>query len=590
MRLLALVILFLFPSAVLAQGVDDPRFHGTWHGTLDTGGPQLRLELEIGPEASALISLDQGNARIAASAATLDGDALAMAFAPTLITMELALTNPDTLSGTFIQGQGRLPITLVRGPTPYAAPPEANPSLDVNLMDGYWVGTVHFNTAAMPMHMEMGFHIDTETQTARGYTFLGGGELVNSHLSFIGHIAQARIGDSENQEENSTMEFALADAETLLVNWALPESQGADASEHLREFSESIEIQESVFQRASDEQRRLIDGLISRAAYDLAASDRIDHEFEVESGSVALTGTLRLPEGDGPAPAILLLNGSGPQDRDATIAGHRVFGVLADTLAERGIASLRLDDRGVGGSDAVAPDSPYDLAEDAAAALRALRADPGVSGECAAILGHSEGGLIAFLAAEEAHPAYIITLAGMAGTMAETLYEQSEALILAAGGGPAGADANRVLQDAMFAVMRTTPAEEAPAALEAALIERGFPEDGARQQGAIWGQPYALAGLDLDPSEAMAAYDGPVHAFFGERDLQVLPEPNAARIREARGDLPTEVTVIDGVSHLFQDAETGLPDEYASAPHAMAPRALEAIADAAEALIGQACN
>lgn len=315
-----------------------------------------------------------------------------------------------------------------------------------------------------------------------------------------------------------------------------------------------------------------------------------DIDVHVASGNVSLAGSLRLPDGDGPFPSLLLLNGSGSQDRDATVAGHRVFGVLADALAERGIASLRLDDRGIGGSDAVAPASPYDLADDAAAALAFLEDRSETRPGCTAILGHSEGGLVAFLAAQEQRPAYLITLAGMAGTMADTLYEQSEALILAAGAGQSGADANRALQDAIFAVMRTTSAEEAPSAIAAALIERGFPEDAARQQGAIWGQAYAIAALDLDPSEAIAAYDGPVHAFFGERDLQVLPEPNAARIRDARGDLPTEITIIEGVSHLFQDAQTGLPDEYASAPHPMAPRALDAIAAGAEALIGEACD
>jgi len=588
--ILSLLITLMSGAVAHAQGVDDARFHGVWHGTLDTGGPQLRLELEIASNSSVMTSLDQGNAQIPASAATLEGDALALAFAPTLITIQVALTDADTLSGTFIQGQGQLPIMLVRGSTPFEAPPEADPDLDVNLMDGYWIGTVYFNTAAMPMHMEMGFYIDTETRTVRGYTLLGGGELVNSHLSFNDYTAQARVGDSENREENSTMEFALADAETLLVKWSLPESQGVDASESLREFSESLEIQESVFRRAGDEQRRMIDGLISRAAYDAAASDRIDHEFEVESGGVALTGTLRLPEGEGAAPAILLLNGSGAQDRDSSIAGHRVFGVLADALAARGIASLRLDDRGVGGSDAVAPTSPYDLASDAAAALRTLRADAGINGRCTAILGHSEGGLIAFLAADATEPDFIITLAGMHGTMADTLYEQSEAIIMASGGGQAGADANRALQTAMFEVMRTAPEGEVADAMIAALTERGFPEEAAHQQAAIWAQPYAVAALDLDPAEAMAGYHGPVHAFFGSRDLQVLAQPNSERLLAARDGLPTEITVIEGVNHLFQDAQTGLPAEYASAPHAMSPDSLTAIADAAEALIEQVCR
>ena len=313
-------------------------------------------------------------------------------------------------------------------------------------------------------------------------------------------------------------------------------------------------------------------------------------DFIVRSGDVRLAGTLQLPEGDGPFPAILLLNGSGTQDRDAAIAGQRPFAALADSLAERGIASLRLDDRGIGGSDAVAPDSPHDLADDAAAALAALRGAAGIDAACTGMLGHSEGGMIAFLAAQEADPAFILTLAGMHMPMAQTLYDQSEAIILASGGTQAQADRNHVLQTAMFEVMRDDSVDDYPAALTDALVALGFPEGQARQQGAIWGQDYAIAALDLDPAPAMAAFEGPVHAFFGDLDLQVLAEPQSRALVAARPGLPTRSTLLGGVNHLFQTAETGLPQEYATAEHAMAPEALTAIGEAAEALITQACE
>lgn len=439
---LILAMIWLAPAG-LAQGVGESRFHGVWRGTLDTGGPQLRLELDITAEGSVLTSLDQGNAEIPASAAGVEGDVLTLGFAPAPITIALTLTGPDTLEGSFSQGPGTLPLTLARGAAPEESPVETTgQDIDVSIM----------------------------------------------------------------------------------------------------------------------------------------------------SGGVVLAGALRRPPDVELPPVMLLLNGSGPQDRDATVAGHRVFGVLANALAERGIASLRLDDRGVGGSSAIAPDGPADLAADAAAAMAFLRGRGDLDTGCLAILGHSEGGLIAFLAAADADPAFILALAGPAGTMRDILYEQSEAIILAAGAGQAAADANRALQEAMFDIMADPEIADHGAAITAALIERGFPADAARQQGAMWGQGFALASLDLDPAEAMAAYDGPVHAFFGERDLQVLAEPNAARLLAARDGLPTGITVIEGVNHLFQDAGTGLPQEYAMAPHAMSPRALDAIADAAEALIAQSCR
>lgn len=313
-------------------------------------------------------------------------------------------------------------------------------------------------------------------------------------------------------------------------------------------------------------------------------------DFIVMSGDVRLAGTLLLPDGDGPFPAVLLLNGSGSQDRDSTVAGQPVFGVLAEALAERGIASLRLDDRGIGGSDLVAPISPDDLAEDAVAAMAALRAADGINASCTGLLGHSEGAMLAFLAAGEADPAFILTLAGMHMTMAETMIDQSEAIILAAGGTQAQADQNRALQEAIFAIMRDDTIDDHMAAMHAALVELGLPEGPAYQQAEIWSQAYARAALDLDTADQMAAYDGPVHAFFGGVDLQVLAGPQSAALLEARAGQLTETSVIPGVNHLFQQAESGLPQEYLNAPHAMAPEALSAIGEGAEALIAQACE
>jgi pimeloyl-ACP methyl ester carboxylesterase len=417
-------------------------YEGDWSGVLDVGSAQLRLVLEVRGDEAALISLDQGGARMPLEVTQRDADAFAGTIASVGASMVLEPIHPDTLSGTFSQGGGTFELTLER------------------------------DLAAAP----------------------------------------------------------------------LPD-----------------------------------------------AGEAVD-DFIVMSGDVRLAGTLDIP-GDGSAyPALLLLNGSGSQDRNSTVAGQPVFEALADALAARGIATLRLDDRGVGGSDLVVPATPHDLADDAVAAMGSLQEAQGIDAQCVGLLGHSEGGLIAFLAADAANPAFIISLAGMHGTMAETLYEQSEALFLASGAGQAAADQNRALQDAMFAVMRDDNVEDYPAALTDALVALGFPEDAAAQQGAIWGQDYAIAALDLDPANAMRGYAGPVHGFFGERDLQVLAGPQSTHLLAAREGLPTQITVVPGVNHLFQDAATGLPQEYGNAPHAMSPDALDLITDAAEDLIAQACE
>lgn len=312
----------------------------------------------------------------------------------------------------------------------------------------------------------------------------------------------------------------------------------------------------------------------------------------INAGPVRLAGVLRTPSADGavagPFPGVVILSGSGPQDRDGMIAGQPVYAALAEGLAQAGIASLRLDDRGVGMSTGPAPRAPADLASDAAAALAYLRTQADIT--CAGFAGHSEGALLALLATPEAEPAFIVSLAGMHLSMEETLIGQSEAIIRASGGSDAQIAANRGLQEAVFEVFRAYEAgDDLRAELEAALIEAGAPAAVAAQQAAIWGQPYAAASFGVDPGAAASAYDGPLLALFAGNDTQVLPGPNSAALDAARAGKPTEIRAISGVNHLFQESETGAPSEYGTAGHAMAPAALQQIGDAVSALAGRAC-
>ena len=117
-----------------------------------------------------------------------------------------------------------------------------------------------------------------------------------------------------------------------------------------------------------------------------------------------------------------------------------------------------------------------------------------------------------------------------------------------------------------------------------------MPERMARQQGAMWGQPYAVAMFAGDPEAAAAAFDAPVLALFGENDLQVLPENAQAALMEARGDHPTRTVIVPGVDHIFEDSETGLPNEYGLAGHALSPTAQAILVEETRALIDQACT
>lgn len=312
-----------------------------------------------------------------------------------------------------------------------------------------------------------------------------------------------------------------------------------------------------------------------------------DVDITVTNGDVVLAGSLRLPETGGPFPAFVLLTGTGPQDRDETIAGRPVFAALASALAEQGIASLRLDDRGVGesGGDFAAA-TPQIFAGDAAAALAVLRARPEIDAGRVGLLGHSEGSVTAFLAARSADADFILTLAGMTSRADQVLFEQGEAIVRAGGGGDEAVGRTRAIQEEIIELARTTPVAQLPAEIEAAMLARGQSEQMARAKAQTWGLPWFPALLEIDTPALIDAYDGPVTALYAEHDLQVLPGPQSAVAREALSDNPhARVETVPGVNHLFQDSETGRMEEYQSAPHAMSPRALDIIGRAAAELV-----
>ncbi len=311
---------------------------------------------------------------------------------------------------------------------------------------------------------------------------------------------------------------------------------------------------------------------------------------------VTLAGTFVRPPGAGPFPAVLLLSGSGAQDRDESLFGHRPFAVLADHLARQGIASLRLDDRGEGASTGDYDTTTIaDLTSDAAAALAALRAMPGVA--TAGIVGHSLGGLVAPRVAEadflvllaapavkgsELYPLQIERLTRTATAQADSATSVTAALAFSA----AVRAAMRPLLDAPTAPDSTLQAPM-EAAFNTALLE--VPTS-ARQAVGLAGPQYVqirrqivagmlsneLRGILLsDPTAALAAIRVPTLALYGSLDAQVPADQNAPAMRAASAG--AEVVVLDGKNHLFQSATTGAGTEYGQIEETMSPEALGAV-------------
>ena len=322
-----------------------------------------------------------------------------------------------------------------------------------------------------------------------------------------------------------------------------------------------------------------------------------------EAVGIKLAGTLTIPEGAGPFPAVLLITGSGAQDRDESLLGHKPFLVLADHLTRRGIAVLRVDDRGVGGSTGETMTSTSeDFAGDALAGVAYLKSrkevDPGKIG----LIGHSEGGIVApMAAARSGDVAFLVLMAGT-GMDGEQILERQRTLILkAAGAGDGEVERQNAIGRKMVAVVKAERDPEAAAAKLKALTREALdalPEGRREAIGdasaadpavAMLNSPWFRFFLTYDPRPALAKVKCPVLAINGEKDLQVPPAANLAAIAEALkagGNERVTVKELKGLNHLFQTSATGSPSEYARIEETIAPEALETISAWIKAQVG----
>ena len=306
---------------------------------------------------------------------------------------------------------------------------------------------------------------------------------------------------------------------------------------------------------------------------------------------VTLASTVVIPAGQGPFPGVVFMSGSGAQDRDQTIAGHKPFLVLADRLARIGVASLRLDDRGVGGSGGNTLELTTNTAiVDAKAAVRTLATQPEVDADEVGLLGHSEGAMLAPMAAmHNSRIAFLVLLAPPAMRGDELLLLQREAVRRAVGVSGERLDHERQLHEQLIgAVERGAAEEEILADLRAlAAAERAGKDDPdgstdrvVEAQAPMLTSLWFLDFLRRDPGPALRTTRIPVLALFGERDLQVPPVPNADRLRamlKSAGNDHAVVRVLPGLNHLFQPSARGLPNEYAISQTTIYEGAIDAV-------------
>ena len=300
-----------------------------------------------------------------------------------------------------------------------------------------------------------------------------------------------------------------------------------------------------------------------------------------------LTGTLTLPDGAGPFPAVLLITGTGAQDRDESVLGHRPFLVLADALTRGGTAVLRVDDRGVGGSAGRVADATYDdLVADIRAGLAFLRARAEVDPARTGLVGHSEGGYLAPLVAQCApdEVGFAVLIAGPAVSGEEVLVEQNRLLLAASGETSQQVDAQVAFVRELCRLLRARDDDAARTLIRDHARARAAtlpPEQrAAAEQDQVPVDEALRSFVTYDPAPALQALRVPVLAVYGSKDLQVPAAQSEPVMRELLAGHPdATVRTFDGLNHLMQPATTGHPREYGPTETTMDPQVLALIAE-----------
>jgi fermentation-respiration switch protein FrsA (DUF1100 family) len=308
--------------------------------------------------------------------------------------------------------------------------------------------------------------------------------------------------------------------------------------------------------------------------------------YDNKTAGIQLAGTLTIPPGNGPFPAVVLITGSGPQDRDETLLGHKPFLVLSDYLTRRGIAVLRTDDRGVGKSTGnFNASTTADFATDTEAGIAFLKTRTEVNPKKIGLIGHSEGGIIAPMVAARDHDvAFIVMMAGSGVSGDEILVSQAQLLSEVAGASHEAAEKNATKEREVLALVKQEHEGKNDAVLEKQIREKlagDIPDAALGMEIQKLNSPWVHYFINYDPSIALQKVACPVLALNGEKDLQVSSKQNLPAIRkalEAGGNKNFEAVELPGLNHLCQTAKTGAVSEYAQIDETIAPAALDKIA------------
>ena len=321
-----------------------------------------------------------------------------------------------------------------------------------------------------------------------------------------------------------------------------------------------------------------------------------DVTFHNDKFNINLAGTLTIPEGSGPFKAAIMITGSGPQNRNEELMGHKPFLVIADYLSRNGIAVLRYDDMGVGGSQGkYSAATSADLATDAEAAFNFLRKNPKINPKEIGFVGHSEGGLIApIVASSNPDIGFIVSLAGPGVNGEQIIVRQTQDISRLSGVNEAdikeATETNKKLYSVLKKEKDNNKAEIKILELYKKILEKKKTTEDDTEKAVnnlkmtfgaktyTWFRYFIMT----DPSIYWKKVKCPVLAFDGEKDLQVAADENLPSIEKAlksSGNKSVKIVMLPDLNHLFQHCKTGLPSEYGTIEETFSPEALKIITD-----------
>ena len=310
-----------------------------------------------------------------------------------------------------------------------------------------------------------------------------------------------------------------------------------------------------------------------------------DVEFKNNMDSISLAGTLTYPKEGSNFPAVILISGSGPQDRNSDMMNHKPFMVIADFLTNKGIAVLRVDDRGTGASEGNYNATGLDgFVSDTNSAFEFIKTHSAINPAKIGLIGHSLGGVIApIIASKNQDVSFIVLLAGSGIRGDKLMLLQKEIIERKLGVPEAGITQGQNYMKGAYNIILNSNNDDNQLQSDlkdyfneifGAMLTDSQIKSLSEQMSMHWLTDF----IKFDPKESLSKTKCPVLALNGANDLQVPPKENLEAIEAillANGNTNTETMTLDDLNHLFQESKTGLPNEYAIIEQTFSPMALD---------------